>query len=228
MIPDHLIPTGIADVVDRMNEYMESMRSMEHREVMRFVQDLEDYIAAYFTREELHEQDLKKLIVEATDTMYRTVANLAVRDIHTSAYFGIVLNRLYWELGQKNIFVFSVVDNSIRDDRFKLLVELFHSAHFATVYPYQTTELEHSENYTALPTKPFTEVGAEIDLAVSRKQHILYVEKDASVNYLNDVLAIAEGIQNQYQCVFRNKSIEDTPGPNWLMGSFADLVAPLT
>jgi hypothetical protein len=223
MIDEQLKPNKIEDVILRMEEYLEALRKMQNDEAMAFINSLDAYIKDYFTREH-NELDLKKMAVELTDIIYIKISAFDVRDIHTAGYIGKVVASHFWELKMKGILCFYILDNSIRDDRFKMTVELFGSSGFAKIYPYSVKELEHSDQYTKLPTLDYKTVEKEIDEAKANKRHIFYVEKDDSVNYLKDVLHIAEEFQSEYVCIFRNKAPSEHKTANWLMGSFGDIL----
>lgn len=223
MNEETLKPNKIQDVVFRIFEYLPAMRKMEKDEAMRFVSFLENYIKEYFAKE-TDDLELKKMSVELTDELYLQISELEVRDIHTDGYFGIVVNRLFWELSQKGVLCFFILDNSLRDDRFKLTTELYKSAGFSVVHPYAVNELTYSDNYTKLPTKTYKEVEKIIDESKNHKKHILYVEKDNEVNYLKDILYLAEEFQSDYVCIFRNKAPSEHQSATWLMGSFAELL----
>lgn len=222
MIQENLKPSKISDIIFRMDEYLTAMRSMENEVAIQFVDYLDSYVRDYFDSKTLNEIELKKLLIEVTDTMYLLAVNLDMRDVHTDGYFGIVVNRLFWGFHQKNILAFFVVDNSLRDDRFKMVIELIGSAGFSAIYPYSVDELKYSDKYTPLPTLDYKAVEKKIDDSKSQKKHIFYIEKDDSINYLNDVLAIAEEFQSEYVCIFRNKAPDGESQAVCLMGSFGD------
>jgi hypothetical protein len=222
MTQESLKPEKITDIVYKMDEYLSAMREMEKDEVVKFVDQLEGYVRDYFTAQNLDDLELKKQLVEMVDVLYLLTVNLDRRDIHTDGYFGIVLNRLFWSLQQRNVLAFFILDNSLRDDRFKMVTELFNSAGFNIVAPYSYKELQYSENTTELPALGYKEIEKKIDQSKSEKRHILYVEKDASVNYLKEVLALGEEFQSEYVCIFRNKAPDGNSNATWLLGSFAD------
>ena len=223
MIDVKLKPNKIEDIVFRIEEYLDAMRKMEKDEAVVFLNSLDSYIKDYFSKD-MNVLDLKKMAVELTDEMYLKISAFELRDIHTVGYFGIVVASLFWELKMKGVMCFFILDNSLRDDRFKIVVEMFGSSGFAKVYPYTTTELEHSDQYTRLPISDYKTVEKEIDEARKNKRHIFYVEKDDSVNYLKDVLHLAEEFQNEYVCIFRNKAPSEHIAATWLMGSFGDIL----
>jgi hypothetical protein len=218
---ESLKPNKIEDIVFRMEEYLSEIRKMEKDESIDFLNFLDSYIKEYFTIE-LNELDIKKLAVELTDVIYIKISNIQMRDIYTDGYFGIVVASLYWELKKKGILCFYIIDNHIRDDRFKLAVELFGSSGFSVIYPYLDEKLDYSEKYTNLPPLDYKKVVEKIDEAKSNGRHILYVEKDDSINYLKNVFNLAEDLQSKYQCVFRNEASSELKGAKWLTGTFAD------
>ena len=223
MIKETLKPNKIRDIVFRIYEYLPEMRKMEKDEAVEFVGFLESYIKEYFAKE-TDDLELKKMSVELTDELYLQISAFDVRDIHTEGYFGTVVNRLFWELSQKGVLCFFILDNSLRDDRFKMTVELYKSSGFNSVYPYVVEELKYSEECTRLPTKEYKSIEKEFDEARSNKRHILYVEKDDSVNHLENVLHLAEEFQSEYVCIFRNKAPSEHLSATWLMGSFGDIL----
>jgi hypothetical protein len=147
------------------------------------------------------------------DDIYCKLMQFSITDLHSNAYFGIVLNGLFFELEQKEVYLFYIVDNEIRDDRFKILEQMFRVAHFAVIHPYAVDKFEHTQEYTKLPAKPYEKIKQEIDDAIANKQHkkhILYVEKDDSANYIKEVLEYAlENQKNKYACMFRNKKLDE-------------------
>ncbi len=222
MIQENLRPSKISDIVLRMGEYLSAMRSMENEDAVRFIDFLDNYTRDYFQNSVLDELELKKVLIELADLTYLMAVNLNEKDIHTNGYFGIVVNRLFWELQQRNILAFFVVDNNLRDDRFKMVVELVGSAGFSIIYPYSVDNLQFSDKYTLLPILDYKSVEKKIDESKSQKKHIFYIEKDTSINYLNNVLALAEEFQSKYVCVFRNKAPDGESQAIWLTGSFGD------
>lgn len=222
MTQSNLNPEKLSDVVYKMDNYLSAMREMSKEDVVKFVDQLDEYVRRYFDNIKSDDLELKKQLVELVDVLYLITVNLDRRDIHTDGYFGIVLNRLFWILQQKNILAFFVVDNSLRDDRFKMVTELFHSAGFNIAAPYSMDNLLYGNEYTKLPTLPYKNIEKQIDTSKSEKRHIFYIEKDDSVNYLKDVLALAEEFQSEYVCIFRNKAPDGNSNAAWLMGSFAD------
>lgn len=223
MVDESLKPTKIQDIVFRIHEYLPAMRKMEKEQVMEFVKFQENYIKKYFA-DKADDLELKKLSVELTDVLYIQISSFEMRDIHTDGYFGIVVSQLFKELSQKNVFIFFMLDNSLRDDRFKLITELYKSVGFRVIYPYTIDNLEYSPEYTRLPIADYKKTEKEIDEAVEQKKHIFYVEKDDSVNYLSKVLQIGEEYQSKYVCIFRNTAPGSGKNATWLMGSFGDFL----
>jgi hypothetical protein len=219
---DQLRPTHIKEIVSRADEYILYMR--EHlQSTGAFMDFLEQYIKDYFHQPSLDDLELRKTAVELVDTMYCGISNLLIRDIHTNAYFGIIINRLFYELAQQKVLVFYILDNQLRDDRFKVAIELFGVSHFSAIHPYAAEKLEDGDGYSQLPGKEYKVVEKEIDDAVAQNKHICYIEKDSSVNYIRNVLRLAELCQNEYLCVFRNQPPGNT-GATWLTGSFSGLI----
>ena len=220
---EKLKPKDISDIIFKVDEYLDYMRA-NRQDASELINLLDNYIKEYFESATINDIDLKTLTVKIVDEMYLNICRLASRDIHTDGYFGIIVNRLFFELARKNILCFFIIDNSLRDDRFKLVVELFGVSHFKTVFPYVTGQLNYSDNFTKFPTKDFKLVEKEFDETSSLNRHLLYLEKDDSVNYLSKVLSIAEEFQSKYICVFRNQSPDSGKPATWLLGSFSEIL----
>lgn len=219
---DKLEPENISDIVFRMDEYLSFMREMKYEDASKLTVRLDNYIRDYFASQKADESELKTDLVKITDMLYVQTANIKQRDLHTDGYFGIVLNRLFWNFQQKGILAFYILDNSLRDYQFKLVTELFKNAGFEVIAPYNSDELSYSENTTELPVLNYKEVEKQIDSTRSVKRHIFYIEKDSSVNYIKNVLALGEEFQSEYLCIFRNTAPDGYTKAAWLMGSFAN------
>jgi hypothetical protein len=225
MIKKTLKLNKISDVVSQMDEYISVIREAKVDEGRSHINCLLKFITDYFSNDKIDILELKKMIVEMVDDIYVKIMNFKQGDAYTDMYFSAVLNRLFWELRKKNILAFYIVDNSIRDDRFKMLIELLNMAQFEVVHPYIFDEIKYSENYSKYPNKAYKDIERQIDNGVNQRKHILYVEKDDSINYLNNILALGEEFQSKYICIFRNHSVNDSQGPTWLLGSFADYLS---
>lgn len=220
MVPEELKPKKIRDIISRSEEYLTAMRGMEDRGAEFFV-FLQEYIKDYIENEK-DNLKLKVLGVELTDLLYLVVSILTLRDAHTTMYYTNIIGYFFRLLAGRKVLFFYVLDNTLRDDRFRLTIELYEAAGFSVVYPYNLGDLDFSEKYTKLQTRDYKAIEKEIDAAREKKEHILYVEKDSSVNYLDDVLHLAEEFQGEYECVFRNKGPAEEQTAQWLKGSFGD------
>ncbi|NMC61396.1 MAG: hypothetical protein GYA51_18745 [Candidatus Methanofastidiosa archaeon] len=220
---DQRQPTNIKEIVSRFDEYTDYMR--KHPKKARVSMDfLEQYVMNYFDKATPDEMELKKMAVDIVDELYLRIADIVRRDIHTNAFFGIIVNRLFFELAKRNILVFYILDNHLRDDRFKVAVELFGVCHFNTIHPYRVERLGFGNGYTQLPSKEYRAIEKEIDDAVAQNKHICYIEKDSSVNYIKNVLTLAELCQYEYLIVFRNQPPDSEKRATWLTGSFRGLI----
>src|SRR3989344_6017559 len=134
MISEELKPQKIEDIISRSHEYLSAMRKMEDKGSELFFY-LQEYIKEYFLKEK-DDLKLKVVGVALTDMLYLKISILDLRDAHTDLYFSSVIGLIFRELAKRNILFFFILDNSIRDDRFKLNVELYKAASFTVVYPY--------------------------------------------------------------------------------------------
>lgn len=214
-------PQKIQDIIFRMEEFISYIREIEKDKVMNVIEGLESFIMGYFSTTK---EDLKKVATELVDGMYIQISKLSKRDMHTDAYFSIIINRLFWEFNTKGVKFFFVLDNKLRDDRFKLTTELYKNAGFAVIYPYTVKDLEYSENHSNLQKKDYKTTEGEINDTLEQKRPILYVEKDESVNYVESILHIAEDHRNEYVCIFRNKAPEDGQLATVMFGSTTQIL----
>lgn len=223
MIPDNLKPNSISDLVFRMDEYLAEIRRLG-KDSKPFSMCLANYLDNYFSQEKLEPLELKKTAVEMTDGLYVKLNYINERDVYTDVYFKGLLEPLFSQLAEKGILVFFILDNTIRDDRFKMITELYSAIGFTVVHPYQIDRLEYSPKHTKFPVRGYKEIEQQIDESVEQGRHVFYVEKDDNVNYIKNVIALAEEFQHKHLCVFRNKDVETKPEATWLMGYFGDIL----
>jgi len=225
MISEKLKPAKILDTIDRAEEYIAEMRKMEKDDVMKFINEMADYVSDWFNKNEFGIVELKKFVARAADDIYCQLMSTTQSDIYLNGYYGFVLYRFFEEAQKRGVFIFFIIDNVLRDDRFKLLVQMYATTHFRIIHPYKYDAMKAGYNpeFTKLPTIPFSEVEKKISEAVEHHFNIVYVEKDDSVNYLFDVIPIAERLQLKYACIFRNKKIDEPHA--FLSGSFGNFVA---
>jgi hypothetical protein len=214
----------IEDIVGNLHEILSELREMPQEDTFDCFQDIEAYISDYFSRPNIDELELKKMLVSFVDELYIKTMEMPQRDVFTDLYFCNIISHLFLQFEKKQIFAFFILDNELRDDRFKLAFELFGDAGFSTIAPYSFDSLEHSDEYTTLPTLEYKKLEKQIDKAKADARHIFYLEKDDSVDHLTKVLAIAEEFQSEYVCIFRNESIEIDKTANWLMGNFSETI----
>lgn len=205
MTKDNLKSIEIPDIIFRIDELLEMLRQLPVKEFSQVISYLETFIRQYFDECKLNEQELRQFASSMVDQMYVEISHFNKRDIYTDGFFGIVINRLFFELAQKAIRIFYILDNQLRDDRFKIAVELFNASHFSVIYPYTAKELFYGDGYTRLPLADYRKVENQISNCIELKKNIFYVEKDDSVNYLNDIPKISNKYRNEYVYVFRNQ-----------------------
>jgi hypothetical protein len=92
------------------------------------------------------------------------------------------------------ICTYFILDNSLRDDRFGLLLNLFDLAGVTVVTP-------------RIDGKEWQLLSSRICEALAANRHVAYVEPDAEVNHLDAV----KGLASEFSCVatFRNLAPED-------------------
>ena len=196
------------DLILNMNEVMDSTRNSSNEEAMAIVESLES--SAKKIVNDLGDDAIenKKLISEMTDKLYRMAMEFGIVDVHTNGYIAIVLHRLFWELGQKGVRIFYILDNTLRDDRFKLILEQLPPAGFSVITPHIANNLQYEPETTQTENLPYEEIEKKIKEALSLSRNIIYIERDGSVDYLEKVVELARGASDEYVKIYRNSAPE--------------------
>lgn len=202
-------PQKITDLIEDIDLYIKETRDIKPDKVMVMTEFLEDYVKEIIRGMKQDDIENKKLVTELTDNLYRKAMNFETIDVYTNGYFAIVLNRLFWELSQKGTRIFYILDNSLRDDRLKLLLEQFPPAGFAVITPHIGDNLEYAPVTTPTKNLPYKEVEQKIKDALKLGKNIFYIERDDSVTYLDKIFLLALNANNEYVKVLRNKGHED-------------------
>jgi hypothetical protein len=184
-----LTPRISSDSIELMEVYIAYMRADEDFDtVPNMLNRFNDQI---FVGKDISTDQLRQLAVYAADKIYRIAAELEVRDDYTIVYFKKVVARFMKSLQDKGIEVFYIIDNEIREDRFKLTVMLYELSGATVVTPYISDK-----------TLSFEEVEERFRSPIRHGRNIVYIEKDASVNYIEKVMKIAT--ESRYIGIFRN------------------------
>lgn len=209
----------ISDVLDNAEAYIAEMRQAKDKETIPL--DLAHYIWMYFRNTDLNKSTLEMLALFWADKTYQLAASAIKRvDAYTYAFFAGVAPK-FWDLMQdRGVDTFYIIDNEIREDMFKFVCTLFELSGFRVVAPYfdekaDTSALKTREEMTVnIVMDPlgagvydflnFEAVEAQIRAYMKPIQNIVYLEKDARVNYIEKVIQI--GKQSDYLCLFKNEA----------------------
>lgn len=230
MLPDTLVPQRITDLLDNIDLYLEEMRKTENKKEIPAY--LKNYIWNFFRDVPLDKEKLKKLAIFASDHTYRYASRLLILDDYTRVYFAFVMTELWDSLQSRGIDTFYILDNEIREDRFNLTIQLFALSGFSVVTPYAVhgnylkylSLKEQADWVLSFNDKDFdpkkltitvdsSEDMRKIDVeelimkSMKHTRNIVYIEKDASVNYLDDVKKLAK--DSKYVAIFRNLASDD-------------------
>jgi hypothetical protein len=190
----NLTPKLSSDSIELMEVYIAYMRANEDFEtVPEMMNRFNDQI---FVGKDISLDQLRQLAVYVTDKIYRIAAELEIRDEYTVTYFKKVVARFMKSLQDKGIEIFYILDNEIREDRFKLAVMLYELSGATVVTPYISDK-----------TLSFEEVEERFKSPIAHGRNIIYIEKDASVNYIEKVMRIAT--ESKYIGIFRNHEPSD-------------------
>jgi|GEM_PF-2527182 len=224
-------PKTIEDIIDNLNVYLGEIRKMSNVERIGTIEILDRFVKQYFEKSDIGRAELIPIAASLIDKLYKAIVNMPCFDINTSGYLGIVVNRIFFDLSQKGINLFYVVDNSLRDDKFALAKALFKNSGLDVVTPNSLAAENTFDIFS--DTKPVYTKGDNLDFktvenqiveSITNKRHIVYIERDDGVNYLSNILKLAEEFQANYICVFRNKGVDDPTPPQVFMGSFGDIL----
>lgn len=230
MLNTNLQPKRITDIMDNIDTYLEEMRKNE--DMKSIPSALTNYIWNFFRDVNPDKDKLKMLALFLADHTYRYVADVKLTDDYTEIYFASVVSVLWDTLQARGVDTFYILDNEIREDRFMLAVKLFALSGVAVVTPYVIKGNYHKymsieeqakwalsfsredfdpKKYTiTIDTSDdmrFMEVRDLIKKYMDHTRNIVYIEKDASVNYLDQVKKIAE--DSKYLSIFRNNAPTD-------------------
>lgn len=190
----NITPKLASDSVELAEVYVAYMRA--HDDFDTIPNMLNRFNDQLFADDGMAIDQLRQLAVYATDKIYRIAAELEIRDAYTATYFKKVIAQLMKSLQSKGVEIFYVIDNEIRQDRFELAVLLYEWSGITVVSPYT--------NDGALS---FEEVEKRLKTLMDHGRSIVYIEKDASVNYIQKVVDIA--CDPTYIRLFRNHGASD-------------------
>jgi hypothetical protein len=140
----------------------------------------------------LQDADLDALLSMAglaQDRFYRHIAEMTIMDQHTIFYCKFAMRFFFEQLSERGVRTFFILDNTLREDRLGVLLQLFECAGITAVTP--------SRDGLEWPG-----LAGKIRGALEAGGHAAYIEPDALVNHLDAAQELARGIS----CVatFRN------------------------
>jgi len=213
-----LEPKKISDVLDNTEAYIAEMRQKQDMETIPA--ELKDYIWKYFRETDMNKMLLEKVACFAVDKICRIAAVMTMADKYTYAFFAGVMPAIWDYLQGRGVDTFYILDNSMREDRFKLNYDLYKLSGFCVATPYfdyadnSALKTDKEKTVNIIMDPPFTyhylnfeAVEAQIKKFMSSTQNIVYIEKDSTVNYIDKVVEI--GKNSKYLCIFRNKEPTD-------------------
>jgi hypothetical protein len=137
------------------------------------------------------DEDLRLLGSAAPDLLYVRIMDLKVLDDLTLRYTRLVPRLLFDQLRVRGVCIFYILDNTIRADRFKALVKIFTEAGFTVLSP-------------GIDGASLEALIHRIDACQTLHNHIVYVEPDATVNYLEAIRTMPKS--SYYTVTFRSQA----------------------
>jgi len=167
------LPNLPIDVIEYWEYFVFEMRHNNPVEVMERCVSAINYIDS--------QGQLVDLTTFSVDQVYLASIELLAFDQYTKAYFQQVV-RAFWEkLKQKGIRVLYILDNSITPERLVAVHAVFQLSGFAFLTP----------NFKGMTIEHETLLGMIQDY-LEEGENLIYVEPDASVNYLNEVINLGK------------------------------------
>jgi len=184
-----ITPKLFSDSIELMDVYIDRMRLDEDFDTIPNM--LNRFNEGIFADGGISKDQLRQLAIYSTDIIYRFAAEIEMRDKYTDVYFKKVVAKLMKSLHDKGIELFYILDNEMDEDRFELTVDLYELSGTAVVTPYDDKA-----------TLSIDEVEDRLKRLMANRRNIVYIEKDASVNYMDKVYRIAS--ESKYIGIFRN------------------------
>ncbi|MGW8185355.1 MAG: hypothetical protein ACWGHO_04580 [Candidatus Moraniibacteriota bacterium] len=205
-----LEPKNVMDLILDIDEFIAKMKNSSPEEAMEIAESLEKFSKDAVANLNIDAVENKKLIAEMTDQLYRSAMKWNEVGVHTNGYISIVLHRLFWEMSQRGIRIFYVLDNSLRDDRFRLILEQFPPAGFAVITPHIANDLKYEPATSITENLSYEDVEIKIKEALDNGKNIFYVERDNSVDYLERVVELAKETSDEYAKIYRSSAPESS------------------
>jgi len=142
----------------------------------------------YFDQIDFRSPNAALLGILAADLFYRSIAQIAVMDRYARRHAYTAIKYYFDVLRAHGILTFYIVDNTIADDRFACIVELFELGGIGVTSPSL-----HGHEWAPLERR--------LRGHLEKASHIAYIEKDASANHLTAVKAMA--IRSGHTAAFR-------------------------
>jgi hypothetical protein len=184
-------PRKITDLAEFAGDYIEFMRATPQSSTCDF---LVRYAADFFADVAVTEVQLKALTTMFVDRIYRFSADLIVLDSAVTTYFATVTRYVLDFAAARGVRILYILDNELRNDRFELACQLLFLAGVFVVAPYRI-------DGTAMPVD---EALSALKIELLAGRHVAYIEKDATANYLGQVLDAAR--LTTWHVIFRNQA----------------------
>lgn len=221
------LPQKITDIMDDIDIYLDEMRKKDDNK--EFPKLLTNYIWSFFRHTNPDKDKLTSLAIFLVDHTYRYSSSATEVDDFTRIYFASVITELWDAIQSRGVDIFYILDNELREDRFLLTIQLLALSGIAVVSPYMVKGKYHEymtideqakwalsfklEDFDpkkitiTMDSSEFLRQEETLDLIkkyMKNTRNIVYIEKDDSVNYLDEVQKIAK--DSQYISVLRNNA----------------------
>lgn len=208
----------ITDILDKPDFYLSKIRKGESKKMYT---ELLSSVLAWLDSHKDDDHAMEKLAFIFTDEIYRYAASVEMVDEFTYIYYESIMKQILKTFNEIGIHIFYILDNALREDRFNLTIQLYQHSGFSTVVPYfdnidQDMAQDVSDKSVKIVIDPphqyeycnYEIVETQIKKHLEAKRNIVYIEKDASVNYLDKVIEIAKN--SGYLSVFRNLAPDES------------------
>lgn len=149
---------------------------------------------AFDALEDTDHEALLFVAASAQDLLYRYILQLTMMDRYTRSYCDRPIRYFFEQLTQRGLVTFYILDNTLREDRFQAVLELFELSGIITVTPRRD-----GIAWGALASR--------LRAGMNSSRHVAYIEPDAVVDHI----AAAKELAVERPCVatFRNLAPSD-------------------
>lgn len=202
----------ITDLFDKSDFYISQIRQGDSRQALT---GLLSGVLAWLDRFKSDSKAMETLAFIFADEIYRYAASSEMADDYTYLYYESLMQEFLKTFNEIGIYLFYILDNNIRQDRFDFAIQLYKLTGFSVVAPYfdnidQSLVQDVPDKSVKIVLDPphqyeycnYQLVDVQLKNHIEAKRNVIYIEKDDRINYIDKVMSVAK--DSGYLTVFRN------------------------